>query len=397
METANRVVAVAKSVAARFSPFSRAVITAGIIVFCIGETYLHYALATPVLIDERTWVDRGLRPLWGPPNYPEEYYYAVHHPSFARIVYGSVLRLLGVRELNRPLVDYTQSAEWNFLRGAYPPLRIETPLRLVNVAFLSGMVILAYFTFKGLFRNRALALAGCLPLLFSYPICDGTSAYLGTDAMLLFWLAAFLFAWLKVPRAGTLGILALALVGGFLISTKVNGVFTLAGAVAYFAVTARGLRRLLWPAILVVLPLAVFVALNPIYRAGDLRWAAGVLKAVVDTMFELKAKSTSHDWAVYAKIEVLRESFPYWFFCLPAFAVLAAARRRKWFAPVACWAAFTVVPNVLLIYIPLLRYSAPISMAFLVLFDAAAISLFIESFPALARPNGETPSAPEAA
>jgi len=214
--------------------------------------------------------------------------------------------------------------------------------------------------------------------------------------MLLFWLAAFLFAWLKAPRAGTLGILVLALVGGFLISTKVNGVFTLAGAVAYFAVTARGPRRLLWPLILIAVPLAVFVALNPIYRAGDFRWAAGVLKGVIRIMFRLKAQAASHPWGEYTKIEVLRESFPYWFFYLPAFALLAAARRQKWFAPAACWAAFTVVPNVLLIYIPFLRYSAPISMAFLVLFGAAAISLFIKSFPALTRPRSETPSAPEA-
>ena len=369
-----------EAAAGRFPPWSRTLLTLLAILSCIYLTYVRTALATGHLIDERTWVDRSLKSLWGPPYDDRMRYYAVHHPSFARIVYGFTLHRMGVYEFNAPLVDYTQTKEWNFERGAFVPREIEIPLRMVNVAFLSGMIAFVYFGIKRIFGNRALAFAACLPLLFNYPIRDGACSYIGTDSMLLFWLAAFWYVWTFAARKGTLGVLALAAVGGFLISTKVNGAFVVAGSCVYYAATARGMRRLWWPAMILAVSGAIFVALNPVYRANDLAWAIKVARSVVQTMFTLKEKSTAHDWAQFTRAEVLKESLPYWFFYMPALAVMLGARKEWWFWPTAAWAGAAVIFNWVLIYIPLLRYSAPISMSFLVLFAAAGIHVILDTY-----------------
>ena len=163
-------------------------------------------------------------------------------------------------------------------------------------------------------------------------------------------------------------------------STKLNGAFALAGACVYYAVTARGARRILWPLILTAVPAAMFIAMNPIYRAGDLAWTAKVSKDMLRIMLELKEKSTAKEWAAFTRAEVLRESFPYWYFFIPWTAVLATARREKWFAPTMVWASTVVLLNWVLIYIPLLRYSAVISMTFLVAFSAAGIGLIVRTY-----------------
>lgn len=381
MQAAVRSIVRASMAAAKeFSPWSRSVITLAVLAFLVGATYVHRALATGPLIDERTWVDRSLAPLWGPPYGDNIYYYAVHHPSFARMVYGGVLHAMGIYEFEAPLVDYSKSAEWNFDHGAMVPLGIETPLRLVNVAFLSGMIALVYFGLKRILANRALAAAGCLPLIFNSAILGGPCPYIGTDAMLLFWLAVFWFTWITLGARGTWGVAALSVVAGFLVSTKLNGAFPVAGACAYYAATGKGTQRIIRPLLLAAVPLAMFVAMNPIYRAQDLGWAVKVGKDVVRIMLELKAKSTSKEWAEFTRAEVLRESFPYWYFFIPWAAVAATARREKWFAPTIVWASTVVFLNWALIYIPLLRYSAPISMGFLVAFSATGLTLVARTF-----------------
>lgn len=351
----------------------------------MGSNYLIPALETRPLLDERTWVDRSLKPLWSQPHDEQTLYYAVHHPSFARIAYGTALRLMGVTEVNRPAVDYSLSIDENMARGAYVPLHVRTALRLVNVAFLSGMVALLYFGFKAIRPNRALALAACLPFLFNYPIIDekGVCPYIGTDAFLLFWLVAFWFVWVRGPR-GWAGVLVLALTGGMLISTKVNGVFTLAGACVYFALREKGFRRAAFPLTLAAVAAAVFVALNPVYRAGDIAWAVSVLRRLVNVMLELKQTTTAEAWGQFSRSEVIRESFPYWFFLLPSIAVIAAARKADWFGPTAAWATATLAPNLLLIYMPLFRYSAVITVSFLVLFMPAGIALVVNEWKSLA-------------
>ena len=363
--------------------------------FLICVTYVHSAVATGRMTDELAWVDRSLKPLWAPPYDAKMYYYAIHHPSFARLVYRFVLHRMGVYELDRPPVNYELSAEENYARGSFVPREIELPLRLVNVAFLSGMITLVYLAYKRFLGNRALAVAGCLPLLFNAPILTGPCPYIGADAMLLFWAAAFWFAWVMLANRGGMCVFVLAVIGGFLVSTKINGVFTLLGACVYFAVTANGLRRLVYPLILVVIPLGIFAALNPIYRAGDVTWATKVAKDVLGMMTYLKEKSTSRDWGQFSRAEVLRESFPYWLLYIPALGVIAAARREKWFGPTAAWAAATVIPNLFLIYMPLPRYCAVISVGFLVLFSAAGIRLILETFGP-AGPNRDISQAPEA-
>ncbi|MCD6405118.1 MAG: phospholipid carrier-dependent glycosyltransferase [Planctomycetes bacterium] len=373
----------AKAVSRHFSPASRSILTAAVLAFCIGRTYLYQALVDPPSIDERTWVDRSLKPLWcdeGIDCYPDQYYYARHHPAFARLAYRLVLHSMGVYELDRPMADYDHSWEWNLERGAYPPLEIEMPLRLVNVAFLAGMVLLVYLGLKRILANRFLALAGCLPIIFHPPVHTGVCPYIGADSMLLFWMAAFWYVWLLASKRGLGGVVVLGVTAGFLVSTKVNGAFAVLGACIYYAVVARGIRRLLWPMILVALAAVVFVVLNPVYRAGDFRWAFKVLSDTIALLFELKEHTADYDWGRCSRAETLLAAFPYWFFYLPTLALAVRYRHERWMSVTVSWALPTVLLNWSLIYIPFAKYAAPISVPFLVLFSAGGLCLLQEAF-----------------
>jgi len=386
--------------AACFSPVSRGALVFIVLGAAISYTYLFSALAEPVNYDERNWVDRSLKRLWHAPgveHYPFEYYYATHHPSFARLVYRATLHAMGVYELDRPRYDYDHDFDWNLRRGAYPPLEIETPLRLVNVAFLSGMIALVYFALKGILANRALAAAGCLPLIFNHPIHSGAVPYIGTDSMLLFWLAAFLFAWLKAGSRPLAGPLVLGLVGGLMISTKYNGLFPLLGAAVFLGVEAKGWRRLLRPAVMVLLAGALFLALNPVYRTGGLERSRKAFKDAAELHMRLKEKSLGREWTDESKVELLRISFPYLFFYLPAAAMVRHCRRRRWLGVLLAWAGPTVLLNWLFIYVALPRYAAPITMCFLVLFAAAGLNFLRDTWrletAAAARPGAWDPAA----
>jgi len=363
-----------------FSPLSRSVLVVAILTFLAGATFFKSAIAAPVNIDEMSWVDRSLKPLWGPPYDDLDFFYAVHHPSLSRIVYRTVLHAQGVYEVERPLVDYHKAPQWNFDRGAFPPYGVETALRYVNVAFLCGMAAFVYLGLRRILGNRALALAGCLPIFFNVPINNGACGYLGTDSMLLFWLAAFWYAWLLARGRGFFATLGLAVVGGLLVSTKVNGAFALVAAAAYFAASSRGYKRVVLPATLLVVPAAIFYALDPIYHGGGAGRVIGVMHETVRIMLALKAQTLSREWAQYARLDLLKESFPYWFFWLPALAVIVSARREKWFWPTAAWAGANVVLNWVLIYVPFLRYAAPMSMSFLVLFGATGLRLVADTY-----------------
>ncbi|MHC4714139.1 MAG: hypothetical protein ACYTAN_12850 [Planctomycetota bacterium] len=326
------------------------------------------------------------------------YYYARHHPAFARLVYGFTLHRLGIYECNRPLVDYESNKgwEWNLLRGANVPIEIQTPLRIVNFAFLCGMIALVYFGFKHVFGNRLAALAGCLPLIFCHPIYTGPSPYtgvapyLGTDSMLLFWLAVFWYLWITKGLKGFRGVVLLAVAGGFLVSTKVNGAFVLAGAIVYYAVRSKGVRRILYPLILTAIPFAIFLALNPVYRADDLRWMVKVFRDTVGLMFKLKGFTAEREWGQFTRGEVIAFTFPYWVFYLAVTAVIFYARRERWWRPTVAWALPTIILNWLLIYVPFPRYAGPISMAFLVLFGMCGMRLIVDRLsPAVAGDGGQ--------
>jgi len=442
-----------KAAASHFSPWSRSILTAAFLAWCIARTFLLSAILAAPHIDERGWVDRSLKPLWGESDYHLRRYYATHHPGFARLVYGAVLKGMGVYKCDRPLVIYGLDAQrWleiitetgnayrplktplrealvsyaedkdgkdlNIPRGAYPPLKVEMALRFVNVAFLAGMVAFIYLGFKRIFDNRLAALAGCLPVIFCYPIRTGpapyigVAPYIGTDSMLLFWTAAFWYTWLRT--AGTGGdarrdktrrgtrfltapittIVLLGLVGGLMVSTKVNGAFTLLGACIYMAAVSRGARRLAWPALLCAIAFAVFLLFNPVYRAGDLAGMARRMRDVPRLMFKLRELTGRQEWGQFTRGQVMAYTFPYWVFYLPAAALVAAVWDRRWARVTAAWALPTILLNWTLIYVPFPRYAGPMAMTFLVLFAPAGIHLAALSLRSLER-RGRLPLARE--
>ncbi len=410
--------------AAHFSPWSRSLLTVVFLAWCISRTFLMSVLLAPPHIDERTWVDRSLRPLWSG-EYHLQRYYATHHPSLARLVYRAVLNTMGVYECDRPLVVYgldsdrrlellietrvdsgrlvepireplvryaegMSSIELNLARGALPTLEVQMALRSVNVLFLAGMVAFIYLGLKRIFANRVAALAGTLPVIFSYPLHSAPAPftalapYIGVDSMLLFWLSVFWYIWLRVKDESLPGVLLLGAVGGLMVSTKVNGAFVLIGAGLYLLLALRGGRRILFPALLGAVAFGVFILLNPIYRAGDLAWMARRLRDVITLMYRLKHLTAQQEWGRFTRAEVMAYTFPYWIFYLPVTALVVRTWRQRWMRITVAWALPMILLNWFLIYVPFPRYAAPMAVAFLVLFAVAGIPMVTESLTELA-------------
>ncbi len=350
-------------------------------------------LARPAA-DELTWGARALTPWWFPeekiadrslrsPEYQRQYYFAIHHPSVARIVYRFALHRAGFYEPPEEAWEYGLGYNDNLALGHRLPYDFRLTLRSVNAAFFAGAVVFIYLSTALILANRFLAVVATLPFAFEPTISNGWKAvvpYIGADAIFLFFLAAFLYCLLRLKDKGLPGVLALGMIAGITVSTKVNGSFALIGALIYFAAYSRGWRRLAWPVILGAMSVAVFLALNPIYFGGGLSWAVSVFKDTLRLMFYLKETTTALDWGTYTRWETIIGAFPYLSFLVPIAIVVVSARREKWFPVVSCWSASIVVLNLFLVYMPQPRYAAPVRMAFFVILMASGLSLLRSSF-----------------
>jgi hypothetical protein len=375
-----------------FSPASKTLIALAFVVFAVLFAALPRVVTAEISHDDLNWVDRSLVPWWFPESrimdkaqwsadYMQKYNYAINHPTVGRIVNRIALHALGMYDRPTHRWNYSLTRPENIKLGNVLPFRITIGLRMVNLAFFLATAVIIYFGLAYILRNRFLAVLGVLPIAFE-PVMTAdfrcVVPYIGADAVFVFLTVLVWTAWLALGKRGMWGALVLGILAGLAVSTKVNAAFLVAGLMLYYAFTARGGRRLVQPLVLLAASIAVFLALNPIYFGGGWPWAKRVLADTLDLMVWIKNDKTSAAWAVYTRRETILAAFPCILFAAPVAALAWQARRSAWLAPTLFWSVPVIVGNLLLIYMPDPRYSAPVRVAFLVLLSAVSLHVMKE-------------------
>ena len=377
-----------------FSPAFRTTLAIIAIVYIFTNAALKPIFLQRPSPDEVTWVNRSLSPWWFPhertldrsqwgARYGREYYYCTHHPSVTRIIYGSVLHLVGADEPLGKQYNYGATQAENEVRGNLIGYVARITLRVTNAAFTLTAMLLVFFGLLRIWPNRALAALAVVLIVLDQTFTtsfNGVIGKVGSDAVLLFMLVAFWFAWLRVARRGVSGAVVLGVLGGLATSTKLNGSFVLVAAIAYYLVAERGWRRLLMPLALGVTSVAVFILLNPIYVGGGFRWAWMVFHDTLTTLYKLQFETIGNPvnsrWLVTGGADLKLSLFPYLPFLVPATALAATVRREWWFEPTVFWSGAIIVLNLagLVLFLPV--YTVPIRAAFLILIAAASMARF---------------------
>ncbi len=161
---------------------------------------------------------------------------------------------------------------------------------------------------------------------------------------------------------------------GLAVSTKYNAGLLLVAYCAYVVLVSRSKRALLLVPLAAASAFAVFVLVNPIMLKGGPSWW---LKVVDETLkHRMNVIAMHRDMYPHTTFWQRAAFFmPYWY-ALPLLAVLvAAARRERWFVPVAIWAAFLIAGTVLTADQPWPRYRAVSDIGAVVLFSMSAISV----------------------
>lgn len=340
--------------------------------------------------DELSWGQRSLAPWWFPyeriwdkslwaEQYRKEYTWCIHHPSLGRIVYRTVLGWAGHAEPPKGSWKHGASYSENLTLGNVLPKGMQFVLRLTNTAFYAAAAVLTFLGLNRILANSLLATLGVLTFIFEPTLTSGYKAvvpYVGADALFVFLLVLFWYAWLLLGRRPLACALALGIIGGLASSAKVNGAFALVAAAVFLAWTARGWLRLALPVLTVALASAIFLALNPVYFGGGFAWGARVLRDTLGLMFNLKEVTTATSWGSFTRFETFAAAFPYYPFLVPAAVLLWQSRREPWFAATFAWAASIIAMNLALIYMPQPRYAAPVRVAFLILVMACGSTLW---------------------
>jgi len=344
--------------------------------------------ATPP-VDEVTWAARCFLP-WYPGqwlgneeawarDYPGEYYCYIHHPSVTRLVYRTALALRGVSKMPDVAYNYALDHAENLRIGNYLPSRVRIPMRATNAVFVLAAVLLVFFGMLSISGNRALAALATLPIIYEPTITktfNSCVGYVGTDAILLFFIVLFWFAWLKVGRGASSAAL-LGFIGGLAASTKYIGALLVVAAIAYYALTERGRKRVTRPLLVGAISIAVFLALNPIYLGTSISWPLKVLRDTFVVMYRMQVDSAENvvysSWMITDHHEVALMLLPYLPWALPAAVLIASARRSPWFGRTVVWSGVIIAAGLAgyILFIP--TYAAPCRAAFLVTLCAAAL------------------------
>jgi len=355
--------------------------------------------------DELTWARRSLVPWWFPEprimdktlwsaDYRQKYTQCIHHPTLARIVYRTVLTAAGYDKPPEAVWKYGASYDENIRLGNFLPSDMRFVLRLTNAFFFAATVIVAYLGLALILRSRLLGVVASLPIVFEPTMRITYKAvvpYIGADAVFVFLLVLAWFLWLRVKDRPLASTLVLGIIGGLAVSTKVNGVFVLLAAAAYYCFSSRGWRRLAVPAGILSLSAAVFLALNPVYFGGGWPWAVMVFRDTLSLMFDLKRVTTATSWGSFTPFETISGTFPCWPLAVPVVAVIWYARDKWWFGVTFAWAASVILCNLTLIYMPQPRDAAPVRIAFFVLMMSAGLT-FASAAPSAPQPASPGPT-----
>ncbi len=346
------------------------------------------ARARPML-DEATVVRRAYLGPWRNATY-EERFYSIDWPAFARWVWRGVFTVTGWRwpefddahyEFDPAVPLYPKNL---FPNGATPADAAACPrgpvfvLRAVSAAFLASACVVLFFLARWLFKSAGAGLAAALPVLAHPAMGQWAVGYPGTDAMLIFWMVAFLAVWTAWHASGAAWtarrVLVVALVAGLAAATKINGGL-LTVAFAMYMLAFGPPRRKWWLAALFAAgAFAVFVAVNPVlWQPG----AGGLVRGIRDIFARRRAVMEEQErflavaapWVYFKARIAFAALVP-----LAAYA-LYRARNERWMTPVAVWSAVLAAGS----YVMLNRYDArlalPIDLALAVPAVFALISL----------------------
>ncbi|MHC4713683.1 MAG: phospholipid carrier-dependent glycosyltransferase [Planctomycetota bacterium] len=345
--------------------------------------YVHAVYSFGHDIDETFHVKSALlrpqRPSEDPAElHSEDYFYSVDHPTLKRHIYRWVLNARGITRLDIQNVDYEQTLEWNLDQGRLPPFReVVVPLRWTNAAFVIAAVLLVYFTAYLVTRAPYLSLLSAVPLVLDYRIASGVVAYLGTDAILAFFLALSLFVLVLfdakgiASRAGA--VVVLGIIGGLAASVKFNGALVAIAYCVYLAAKCKGVDRIAKPALAALISLAVFVALNPILQRSGVDWVSSVIGDMLSRRTRLWVGQRAA-WFLPRPILVAR-FFPHLSFLFTVSAALLLWRKRKGLAAAAIWAGVLVVGTVASVNCTFQRYHLPVTMSVYLLAGVAVPAL----------------------
>jgi len=372
-----------------FGPTSRPIIACCIITYLFVTVALKPVFFEQPPVDELTWVERSLILDWIPdPNVicgsaqpvrgsGWRYYFCIHHPTVARLAYRVVLRSAGFCDPPAKRYNDRITYDENCRLGNILPVQMRELLRATNAAFVLAALVLAYFALLQVCPSRFLALLALLPIVYEPSITgafNSTVGYIGTDAILLFMLVLFLFAWLHMGDRGPGSAVVLGILGGLAASTKYNGVLAPLAAMAYFAVRQTGWRRVTRPLVTGAVAAAVFVALNPIYLAGGPAWAWKVFGDTLRVLSAGQKPEALQGMTVNGFSERLLLMFPDVVFLLPVVVLMSGVWRSRGLLQVIFWAAFLMGGNLIALRLFLPTYAAPVRLAFLLALMAAALA-----------------------
>lgn len=356
------------------------------------------ANARPML-DEATVVRRAYLSPWRNETY-EERFYSVDWPAFARWTWRGAFLITGWH--------------WEEFDDEHYEFQPETPLFPANIrlfdtedrevaprgpvyvlrttaaVFMTGGCVLVFFLGALVCRSTAAGVAMAVPFLVHPGVVRWAIAYPGTDAIILFWMLAFLLLWVVLHRSGAAvrpgGALLMAVVAGLAAATKINGgLLTVAFAMYLLVYGEKKTNWWLIPAFCAA-AFAMFVAINPVFWKPG---AGGVIEGLRDVfarraeVMEVQRKYLN----ITARSEYFKER---WYLLAAAVPALAWAapkvRQGDWLAPAAIWSVTIALGSYAMLNRYDIRLALPIDMAVMV----TPLLALLAAGAARIGPRGET-------
>jgi hypothetical protein len=338
------------------------------------------------MFDEATVVRRCYVSPWDNSTH-EKRFYSTDWPAFGRWVWRGVFHFTGWRWQefddehyvflpNRPLYP----GNIILAKGQGVPRAPVYVLRIVAAVFVAGTCLAMFAIASKATRSALAGLLGGAVLLLHPAVKRWLVGYPGTDAMILFWMVAFLALWIAFHARGTAGrprnVLVMAVVAGLAAGTKINGGLLTAAFALYLVVCGKEKSRLWLAAVFCAVSFLVFVAINPVLwqpgGGGLVQGMRDIFARRFDVMKEQLRLHAQPRWAYFDKRLVLLPAVPW------AVFVVYLVRREKWLVPAAFWSAVIFAGS----YFALNRYDPrlgiPLDAAVLAPITIATLSVAAE-------------------
>ena len=362
---------------------------AALLVTC-GVVYGWWVANARPMFDEATVIRRAYVGPWRNAT-QEERFYSIDWPAFARWAWSGVFAVTGWHweEIDDEHFVFDERAPI-YPRNLFPegptrktvdaaPRGAVYVLRGVSAAFLTGTCIAAFLLGLRIFRTPLAGVAAAVPFLAHPGIGQWAIGYPGTDAMLIFWLVAFLALWTVYHLRGTADrpkeAIVLAVVAGLGAATKINAGL-LAVAFALYLVAFGASPRKWWLApVFCAAAFGVFVIVNPVlWQAG----AGGLMEGMRDIFARRQAVMENQNRYLNVLAPTAYFAARMWLAPVAAVAAWAVYRARndEWLTPAAVWGVTVAAGSYVLLNRYDVRLALPIDFALLMPAVLALTALF---------------------